>query len=55
MVMWICSRNLFKTSCEGFHEVLPIVIAEESRINCSYRIHTYTSDDHGELFWSGFG
>ena len=28
----ICSRDLFETSWEGLHEVLPIVIAEESRM-----------------------
>ena len=28
---WICSRDLFETSWEGLHEVLTIVIAEESR------------------------
>ena len=32
---WICSRDLFEASWEGLHEVLPIVIAEESRMfNC---------------------
>ena len=32
VIGWICSRDLFKTSWEGLHKVLPIVIAEESRI-----------------------
>ena len=27
-----CSRDLFKTSWEGLHEVLPIVIAAKSRM-----------------------
>ena len=29
---WICSRDLFETPWEGLHEVLPIVIAEDSRL-----------------------
>ena len=32
VIGWICSRDLFETSWEGLHEVLPIVIAEESRM-----------------------
>ena len=32
VVGWICSRDLFETSWEGLREVLPIVIAEESRM-----------------------
>ena len=32
VIGWICSRYIFKTSWEGLHEVLPIVIAEESRM-----------------------
>ena len=30
VIGWICSRDLFETSWEGLHEVLAIVIAEES-------------------------
>ena len=29
VISWICSRDLFETSWEGLHEVLPIVIAED--------------------------
>ena len=32
VIGWICSRDPFETSLEGSHEVLPIVIAEESRM-----------------------
>ena len=32
VIGWICSRDLFETSWEGLHEVLPIFIAEESRM-----------------------
>ena len=32
VIGWICSRDLFETSWEGLHKVLPIVIAEESRM-----------------------
>ena len=32
VIGWICSRDLFETSWEGLHEVLTIVIAEESRM-----------------------
>ena len=33
----ICSCDLFETSWEGLHEVLPIVIAEESRMfTCAF-------------------
>ena len=32
VIGWICSRDLFETSWEGSHELLPIVIAEESRM-----------------------
>ena len=32
LIGWICSRDLFETSSEGLHEVLPIVIAEENRM-----------------------
>ena len=32
VIGWICSRDLFETSWEGIHEVLPIVTAEESRM-----------------------
>ena len=56
VIGWICSLDLFETSWEGLHDVLPIVIAEESRmfivnLNHSCRIRTYTPDvgDH-ELF-----
>ena len=31
VIGWICSRDLFETSWEGLHEVLPNGIAEESR------------------------
>ena len=60
VIGWICSRDLFETSWEGLHEVLPIVIAEESRslrvcchclsgvvvvtLSRSCRIRTYTPD-----------
>ena len=69
VIGWICSHDLFKTSWEGLHEVLPIVTAEECRmffvcpfiasvttLNSSCRIPTYTlnAGDHGELFWSSF-
>ena len=32
VIGWICSCDLFETSWESLHEVLPIVIAEESRM-----------------------
>ena len=32
VIGWICSCDLFETSWEGLHEVLPIVIVEESRM-----------------------
>ena len=32
VIGWICSRDHFKTSWEGLHEVLPIVIAKESKL-----------------------
>ena len=60
VVGWICSRDLFETSWEGLREVLPIVIAKESRMfTCvlcclsgvvivtsdrSCRLRTYTPD-----------
>ena len=30
VIGWICSHDLFKTSWEGLHQLLPIVITEES-------------------------
>ena len=37
MIGWICSRDLCETSWEGLHEVLLIVIAEESRMfTCAF-------------------
>ena len=37
MIGWICSRDLCETSSEGLHEVLLIVIAEESRMfTCAF-------------------
>ena len=30
VIGWICSRDLFETSWEGLHEVLPIVIPEKN-------------------------
>ena len=32
VIGWICSRHLFEISWEGLHDVLPIFIAEESRM-----------------------
>ena len=32
VIGWICSRELFEISWESLHEVLPIVITEESRM-----------------------
>ena len=32
VIGWICSRDLLETSWEGLHDVLSIVIAEESRM-----------------------
>ena len=31
VVGWICSHDLFETSWEGLHKVLPIVMTKESR------------------------
>ena len=32
VIGWIFSRDLFETSWEGLHEVLPIIIADETRV-----------------------
>ena len=32
VIGWTCSRDLFETSWEGLHKVLPIVIAEDRRM-----------------------
>ena len=38
VIGWIYSRDLFETSWEDLHEVLPIFIAEESFIRVSFHL-----------------